>query len=79
MGEGEEPVSLPVRIVIDWSRLEICGECADKISAELTKAIRDRKPANLDISALLCDECWRHNVDNGAIRAELDPSVVRRR
>ena len=72
-------MSIPVKIVVDWGRLEICNECADRIAAELTRGIRERKPVNLDISALLCDDCWKHNVDNGAIRAELDPSVVRRR
>jgi hypothetical protein len=72
-------MSIPVKIVVDWSRLEICDQCAEKIASELTRGIRDRKPVNLDISALLCDDCWRHNVDSGAIRAELDPSVVRRR
>jgi len=72
-------VSIPVRIVVDWNKLEICSQCTDRIAVELTKVIRERRPANLDISALLCDECWKHNVDNGAIRAELDPQVVRRR
>lgn len=72
-------MSVPVRIVVDWARLEVCDMCADRIAGELTRAIRDRKPANLDISALLCDDCWRYNVDAGAIRAELDPNVVRRR
>jgi uncharacterized protein YlaI len=72
-------VSIPVRIVVDWSRLEICDGCASRIAVELTRVIRERRPANLDISALLCDECWKHNVDSGAIKAELDPQVVRRR
>jgi RNase P subunit RPR2 len=72
-------VNIPVRILVDWNRLEICNQCADRIATELTKVIRDRKPANLDISILLCDECWRYNVDNGVIKAELDPQVVRRR
>lgn len=72
-------MSIPVRIVVDWNKLEICSQCTDRIAVELTKVIRERRPANLDISALLCDECWKHNVDNGAIRAELDPQVVRRR
>jgi ribosome-binding protein aMBF1 (putative translation factor) len=72
-------MSIPVKIVVDWSKLEICESCASKIAMELTKIIRDRRPANIDISILLCDECWKHNVDNGAIKAELDPNVVRRR
>jgi hypothetical protein len=72
-------VSIPVRIVVDWNKLEICGKCAERITLELTKVIRERRPANLDISVLLCDECWKHNVDSGAIKAELDPQVVRRR
>jgi hypothetical protein len=72
-------MSIPVKIVVDWSKLEICESCASKIATELTKIIRDRRPANIDISILLCDECWKHNVDSGAIKAELDPNVVRRR
>jgi len=72
-------VSLPVKVLVDWNRLEICDLCAEKLAEELKKAVRDRKPANLDISAILCDDCWRYNIDSGAIRVELDPEVVRRR
>ena len=72
-------MSIPVKIVVDWSKLEVCESCANRVAMELTKIIRDRRPANIDISVLLCDECWKHNVDNGAIKAELDPNVVRRR
>lgn len=79
MGEGENAMSLPVKVVVIWDRLEICDTCAGKIAVELTKSIRDRKPANLDISAVLCDECWKYNIDKGAIKVELDPNVVRRR
>ena len=72
-------MSLPVKVIIDWGKLEICEECASRIAKEITKIIKNRKQASIDISVLLCDECWRHNVDNCAIRVELDPSVVRRR
>jgi hypothetical protein len=72
-------MSLPVKVVVIWDRLEICDACAGKITVELTKSIRDRKPANLDISAVLCDECWKCNIDREAIKVELDPNVVRRR
>jgi hypothetical protein len=72
-------MSLPVRIVVDWNRIELCQTCIDRISAEITKVVKDRKPANLDITNLLCDECWEYNTGNGSIKAELDPNVVRRR
>jgi uncharacterized protein YlaI len=72
-------MSLPVKVVVIWDRMEICEECAGKIAAELTRIVRDRKVANLDISAILCDECWKHNIDRRAIKVELDPNVVRRR
>ena len=70
---------IPVRIIIDWDRLEVCEECASKIAREVTEAIKNRRQVTIDIPAFFCDECWRHNIDNGAIRVELDPSVVRRR
>jgi hypothetical protein len=72
-------MSIPVKVVVDWTKLAVCSSCAMKIGEELTRAMRDRGPANIDISAILCDDCWKYNIDGGAIRAVLDPSVVRRR
>jgi hypothetical protein len=72
-------MSLPVKVVVIWDRMEICEQCAEKMAAELTRSLRDRKVANLDISAILCDGCWKYNIDKRAIKVELDPNVVRRR
>ena len=53
-------MSMPVRTIIDWNKLEVCRKCADKIAKELMKAVNAQKRGeeyNFDISAILCDEC----------------------
>lgn len=77
MGKGEESVSIPVRLLFDWDKIKVCEECGRKLAQELLKYVRMGN-ANIDIAKILCDECWRYNIDNGGIRAEIDPKVIRK-
>lgn len=75
-------MSVPVKISIDWGKLEVCGECAEKLAREILKAVNAQRRGenhSLDISAILCDECWTHNTEETeAIKIELSPSLIRK-
>ncbi|MEM1801403.1 MAG: hypothetical protein QXF58_06700 [Desulfurococcaceae archaeon] len=75
-------MSIPIKVIVDWDRISICKECADRIAGEiagqLSKIRRGEQP-QINIVSILCDECFNHNVENGAIRIELDPRLVRRK
>jgi len=77
VGEGEKPVSIPVRVIYDWEKIRICEDCGRKIATELLKYVRKQK-YEADISKLFCDECWEWNIANGGIKSELDPRVIRK-
>jgi hypothetical protein len=77
VGEGEEPVSLPIKIVVNWDKVQVCEECVRKIVDEVRRQIRSGN-VQLDLPKILCDNCWNFNSDNGAIKIELDPRVLRK-
>lgn len=72
---------MPLKVRVDWNKLEVCKECAEKLSAEISKQLKTIKKGEspkVDIINLLCDECLAYNSDNGAIKIEIDPRLVRK-
>lgn len=69
-------MSIPVRVVVNWSVVKLCKKCADRLIAEIGDKIRSGS-VTVDLPRLLCDDCWKYNINNGGIRLELDPGIVR--
>lgn len=73
-------MSIPVRVVLDWERIRLCGRCAEAVIDEVRRnypRIRSGE-AGIDLPRIICDECWRYNTENGGIRIELDPRIIRK-
>jgi len=75
-------MSMPVKIIIDWNKIEVCKECADKIAKEIAKVVSAQmhgESYNIDLGKILCNECLIHNIEETkAIRFELPPELIRR-
>lgn len=73
-------MSIPVKVVLDWEKIKLCEKCASEVADEIKRnypKIRSGE-CSLDITRILCDECWKYNTENGGIRIELDPRVIRK-
>lgn len=72
-------MSIPIRLRIDYEKIKVCKLCAENIVNVLKTKYLDIKNGkiSIDIVKLLCDDCWKFNVENGAITIELDPKIIR--